>query len=263
MLSCDTVKGKIIVDDSVTGDLVLEGPEKIEGDLIINNATGIISISSSTIESVEGKFELVGLESLQRIGMNALTSINELEMRKLPALRDLTFGSKGVTEATVVTITDTLIDDLSGLMLDKVESLDINNNKRLTNFESSLVNVTDSLKINNNGKGMTVTMASLESAKEIQIANVGSFNVPALETVSASLKLDKCDIKSFRAANLTSIKNALSFINNVQITNISLPVLKDIGGDLRIVNNTKLTDIGSFPKLESMASINFGGNFKK
>merc|ERR1712054_282235 len=31
----------------------------------------------------------------------------------------------------------------------------------------------------------------------------------------------------------------------------------------RIVNNTEFTDISGFPKLESTASINFGGNFEE
>lgn len=185
-------------------------------------------------------------------------------MIKLTNLRSLVFGTEGVTKANSVQISDTWIDNLSGLKLATVDSLKIDNNQRLVKFESTLVNVTTELIINNNGKGMEIDLDELESAEEIQIANVKAFRVPLLETVGASLKLDKCDnLESFMAPNLTKVKDAVSFINNKKLSNISLPLLKEIGGDLRIVNNTKLTDIDGFPKLETMASINFGGNFEK
>merc|ERR1712000_554479 len=160
---------------------------------------------------------------------------------KLTSLRELTFGSEGVTKASKVRITDTFLNTLSGFMLSTVESL----------------------QIDNNGRGMEISMDKLESASEIQIANVKSFSVSALETVDASLKLDECDnMESFAAPNLTKITDALAFINNKKLSNVSLPMLKEIGGDLRIVNNTELTELDGFPKLERAASINMGGAFE-
>lgn len=262
-IDCDVVDADITVDESVSGDLLIEGPKQIKN-LIINNATNLISIKSSSINSIEGTFELKELNSLNTIQMDSLETINELEMQKLTSLRSLTFGTEGVTKGSVVKIADTFINDLSGLKLATVETLNINNNQRLAKFSSGLVNVTDTLIINNNGKNMEINLSKLESASEIQIANVKAFRVPSLENVGASLKLDKCEnLQSFIAPNLTKVKNAVSFINNKNLGNVSLPKLKEIGGDLRIVNNTKLTDLDGFPKLEVMASINFGGNFEK
>merc|ERR1712000_425525 len=259
-IDCEVVDADITVDEDVAGALVIDGPEQIKGNLIINNATGLISIQSNTINSIGGRFELKELNSLNTITMDSLRNVNELEMEKLTSLRELTFGSEGVTKASKVRITDTFLNTLSGFMLSTVESLQIDNNGRLARFDSDLVNITDTLIINNNGRGMEISTDKLESASEIQIANVKSFSVSALETVDASLKLDECDnMEAFAAPNLTKITDALAFINNKKLSNVSLPMLKEIGGDLRIVNNTELA---GFPKLERAASINMGGAFE-
>jgi hypothetical protein len=264
VIDCDVVDADITVKEDVAGALSIEGPKQLKGDLIINNASSILSISSSSINSIGGRFELKELNSLNSINMDALESVSELHLEKLTALQSIKFGTDGVTKADSVEITDTDLSSLSGLMLTTVKNLNINNNDRLTKFDSALVNVTGQLLINNNGRDMEIDLNDLESASEIQIANVKSFKVPKLETVKASLKFDKCDnLESFSAPNLTKVTNALSFINNKKLANITLPKLEEIGGDLRIVNNTKLEEINGFPKLESAASINFGGNFEE
>ncbi|KAF4121077.1 GPI-anchored cell wall organization protein Ecm33 [Geosmithia morbida] len=263
-ISCDTITGDLTVDEALAGDLTITGPKTIKGDLIVNNATNLLSLTSSTISSIEGRFVLTSLNSLNTISMDNLRTIGNLEMQKLPALRDLIFGTEGVTKASQIEVSDTFLSSLSGLKISSVDSLNINNNDRLTKFESDLVNITDTLIITSNGRDMEISMQKLESAAEIQIANVKSFQAPLLSNVSASLKFDKCDeLKSFSAPNLTSVKDAVSFINNKKLTNISFPILKTIGGDLRIVNNTLLKTIDGFPKFESCASINFGGNFNQ
>jgi len=226
-IDCEVVDADITVDEDVAGALVIDGPEQIKGNLIINNATGLISIQSNTINSIGGRFELKELNSLNTITMDSLRNVNELEMEKLTSLRELTFGSEGVTKASKVRITDTFLNTLSGFMLSTVESLQIDNNGRLARFDSDLVNITDTLIINNNGRGMEISMDKLESASEIQIANVKSFSVSALETVDASLKLDECDnMESFAAPNLTKITDALAFINNRSSLTFLCPCLR-------------------------------------
>lgn len=263
-IPCSTITGDVTVSSDLAGDVTISGPKTIKGDLIVNNATGLLSLTSTTLSSIEGRFELTSLNSLNSISMENLRSINDLAMQKLPALRDLTFGSEGVTKASKIEVSDTFLSDLSGLKVNSVDTFNINNNDRLTTFESDLVNITNTLIITSNGRDMKVALSQLESAAEIQIANVKSFSVPLLANVSASLKFDQCDeLLSFAAPNLTAVTDAVAFINNKKLSNISFPILKEIGGDLRIVNNTKLTDIDGFPKFESAASLNFGGNFEE
>lgn len=237
----------------------------IKGDLIIKNASNILSISSNTIGSIGGMFELSSLNGLSAIRMDSLRTINELSMVKLTQLRELQFGSEGVTKGTKVTVSDTFLDSLSGLKLASVDILEINNNRRLTKFDSDLVNVTTGIFIVDNGNNIDINLGKLTQAKEIQIRNAKSLLIPRLKTVTGSLKLDKnSEMESLFAPNLTKVTDAVSFINNTKLSNVSLPLLTEISGDLRIFNNKELTAIDGFPVLETVkGGINLGGNFER
>lgn len=71
-------------------------------------------------------------------------------------------------------------------------------------------------------------------------------------------------MESLFAPNLTKVTDAVSFINNTKLSNVSLPLLTEISGDLRIFNNKELTAIDGFPVLETVkGGINLGGNFER
>lgn len=263
VIDCDVIDADVTVLESVTGALVIDGPEEITGNLIISNVTGLLSLTSNTIETIEGTFTLDNCESLNTVQMDALRTISELKMNRLTQLRSLIFGSEGVTSADIVSVSDTHLDSLSGLKLATVDTININNNARLTTFESDLVNITNELIINSNGDDFDISMPLLETAAEIQIANTRSLSVPLLESVSKSIKLDRNpEMEAFIAPNLTKVEGTVSFINNKALANVSLPQLTEIGGGLTIINNTELIDVDGFPKLEIVGSILLGGNFE-
>lgn len=265
VISCDVVDADITVDSDLAGDVVINGPKQIKGDFIVNNASGLISLTSTTINSITGEFQLQNLELLSTLEMASLKSVGEISMIKLPQLSSLNFGTEGVTKMTSIRITDTFISDLSGLSVATVENFQIDNNKRMTTFDSDLVNITGQLIINNNGNNMDITMDKLELAAEIQISNVKSFSVPALTKITASIKFDKNpEFKTFNAPNVTEITNDVSFINNKKLTNVSMPLLEKIQGGFTIQNNTAMTTIDGFPLLESVSgAIILRGNFEK
>ncbi|KAK1247350.1 hypothetical protein MKX07_002259 [Trichoderma sp. CBMAI-0711] len=261
-ISCEVVNADIIVDESVAGDLILNGPKQIKGDLIVNNATQLISIQSNTINAITGKFQLDSLELLSSVNMQALKTLNELNMVKLPQLNSLIFGTTGVTKASSIQITDTFLSDLSGLNINSVDTLTITNNNKLTAFNSDLVNITKLLSVSSNGNNMEINMTKLQSAAEIQLSNVKSFLVPSLKTISQSLKFDaNPSLKTFSAKNVTKIGDSVTFINNNKLTNVSFPLLTSVG-DLTIQNNTAMDAIEGFPKLETVAGgVILRGNF--
>lgn len=264
VIDCDVVDADVTVLESAGGAIVIDGPEKIKGDLFVSNVTNLLSLTSNTISSIEGTLTIDNCESLGTIQFDSLRTLKELKLNRLTQLRSLVFGSEGVTKADVVSVTDTHLDSLSGLMLSTVNSIYINNNGRLTTFESDLVNITSELIIHSNGDDFEISMPLLESAAEIQIANTRSLSVPLLEKVSKSLKLDRNpEMDSFLAPNLTKVDGTVSFINNKALANVSLPELTEIGGGLTIINNTELIDIDGFPSLEIVGSILLGGNFER
>lgn len=265
-IDCDVVNGDITIDKDVAGTVVINGPKQIKGDFVAKGAGDLISISSTSINAIGGKFELSNLESLSNLEFSSLTSLGELSFIKLPRLGELNFGTEGVTKIKTIQITDTFISDLSGLSVATVEKFQIDNNRKMNTFNSDLVNITSELKIFDNGNDiMEITMNKLELAAEIQISSAKSFMVPALKEVTKSLKLNaNPELKSFSAPNLTVIEETLSLIDMNKLTNVSFPELEEIGGGFTIQNNTKLLAIDDFPKLEKVTGgVALRGSFEK
>ncbi|KAH6609519.1 hypothetical protein Trco_002865 [Trichoderma cornu-damae] len=262
IIPCDVVDADITVDASVAGDLSIEGPKQLKGDLIITNATQLISISSSTINAIGGNFELDSLELLSSVNMQSLKTLNKLNLVKLPQLSNLIFGTTGVTKASSIQVTDTFLSDLSGLNLNSVDTLTITDNNKLTSFNSDLANITTLLSVTSNGNNMEINMTKLQTAAEIQLSNVKSFRAPSLKTITQSLKFDNNpELVTFTAQNLTTIANSVTFINNNKLTNVSFPLLTSVG-DLTIQNNTALGAVEGFPKLQSVSGgVILRGNF--
>ncbi|SPJ82141.1 related to sporulation-specific gene SPS2 [Fusarium torulosum] len=266
VISCDVVDADIIVDKSVEGNVLIDGPKEIKGNFQAKGAGKLLGISSNTITTIGGNFELENLESLNTLGFSSLKSLGTLSFIKLPRLGELMFGTAGVTKIKNIRITDTFISDLSGLKVTSVESFQIDNNRKMNAFNSDLVNVTSELLIFDNGNDvMEITMNKLETAAEIQISSAKSFKVPALMEVTKSLKLNaNPELKSFSAPNLTTITETLSLVDMNKLTNVSFPVLQEIGGGFNIQNNTKLQSIDDFPKLEKVTGgIELRGSFEK
>lgn len=265
---CDTIDAKVTVSSSLSGNLIINGPKEFKQDFIVNGTQNLLAISSTSLKTIGGKFTVQDAGLLSTIELSSLTKINELDLNRLGQLNSLKFSSSGVEQASTVNIADTFLSDISGLNLAEVDSLTINNNRRLTKFDSNLVNITKVLILTNNGNDMQVNLTELETAEEIQVSNVKSISTPALTKVTNSFKFDtNPNLESFEAANLTSVgtsKNggSVSFINNDKLTNISFPFLKTISGDLTIVNNTKLDEIMGFPELKSVENMLLGGTFE-
>lgn len=260
-VDCEVVEGDIIVD--AEGPVQLDGPKQIKGDLIISNATELISFSSTTINSIRN-FELEGLEKLNSLQMDSLETVTSLKMIKLNSLREVTFGSDGITKAKEVLISDT---DLSSVAINckEVEDFKIDNNKRLVQFDSNLEEVSGTLTFNRNGRDqLEISMPKLQKVGTIDIRNVKSFKAPKLGESKGEIAFNQCDeMESFTFPNMTKTGAGVTIINNKKLANVSFPILKDVGGSLRIVNNTKLVEIEGFPKLETAEDINMGGNFEK
>lgn len=261
---CSTIDGDVIVDQSLSGSLTLSGVTQIKGDLIINNATLLTSFTASDLQTIDGKFELVALNLLSNLQMENLQSVTEIYFEKLTQLSQITFGSKGVSKAQNITITDTFLSTLDGMDIAEVGTFEVYSNAQLNSFTSALVNVTDSLIFSTNGASMTINMSMLEMAQSIQLREMKSFTAPALKEVGSLSFNSNPELQSFTADNLTEIAQSLTFADNEALTNFSFASLKQIAGDLYLVNNTKLTAIDGMPQLDSVyGGIQIAGNFQK
>jgi hypothetical protein len=266
LASCSTIKGSVLVASDATGEIALNGPQQITGDLICNNATNLINLGSTTIGSIGGTFGLNGLTLLSTLSMGALTSVGSIDWVALPALSSLTFPAV-VSSAKSVIVSNTFLSSLDGINLDTVATIQIDNNNRLKTFSTQVTNITSSLMIFANGQQLDVSLPNLVFAADMTFRAINSVKIPSLAIVNGSLGFYDSFVDSISAPNLTSVgntatgKGSLAFVDNVKLTNISMPLLASVGGADQIANNTILGAI-SFPDLQNVGgAIDFSGNF--
>jgi hypothetical protein len=262
-INCRTVEGSIVFSDSdaLVGDINISGPQSIKGDLIINGTKNVVSLRSTTIGSIGGKFQLTGLERVSSIDFTALQSVGEIEWVTLPALETIDFGTEGVTTVKSVKISDTHLSSLSGLNMVSVGTFDISNNNRLTEWTTQMTNITEIVTVSQNSDELTVSFPQLTWAKQIEMRGIKSLDVPALVKVNVSLRFDDNELlETFIAPNMTEA-GVISFINNNNLNNLSFPALTK-SGDITIRNNQKLIEVDAFPELTSVdGAVTFKGNF--
>lgn len=264
--SCTTFNGNIVISPSTSGIISINGPQQITGNLECQDAGGLTSLGSTSIASIGGTFALNNLTLLSTLSMGALKSANAIHWVALPALSQLNFPAT-VTRAKNVAISNTFLSTLDGINLETVQSLEIDNNNRLKTFSTQITNVTTSLNINANGNNLDVSFPNLIRAANMTFRNVSTISIPSLAIVDGSLGFYGNYMPSISAPNITSVgskadgQGSLAIVANAKLANISMPLLKNVGGAVQIANNSALTGI-SFPELTYVGgAIDFSGNF--
>jgi hypothetical protein len=266
LADCSTIAGSVVVSSSASGVISIDGPQQIKGDLICENAGGLTSLGSATIGTITGAFTLNNLTLLSTLSMSDLQAVGSIAWTALPALSQLTFPST-VTKATSIIISNTFLSTLDGINIDTVQTLQIDNNNRLKTFSTQITNITSSVNINANGNSLDVSFPNLIWAANMTLRNVSSISIPSLAVVNGSLGFYGNYMTSILAPNLTSVgstatgQGSLAFVANGELANVSMPLLKTVGGADQIANNTALSAI-SFPALTTVGgAIDFSGNF--
>ncbi|KAI9048724.1 hypothetical protein LZ554_007555 [Drepanopeziza brunnea f. sp. 'monogermtubi'] len=263
---CSTMSGSVIISSSASGTIDLSGIEQITGNLSCENAGNLVSIQSTTLTTIGASFHLYNLTLLSTLSMTTLTKVDSINWIALPALPNLVFNGP-LSDANSVTISNTFLSTLSGINLMSVDTLQIDNNNNLKQFDTQIGNITKTLNINANGNLLAVTFPNLVWAANMTFRNISSIKIPSLATINGSLGFYGNYMSSIAAPNLTSVGNfatgsgSLALVANGKLANISFPLLKSVGGANQIANNTALDAI-SFPSLTSVGgAIDFSGNF--
>ncbi|KAI0179097.1 hypothetical protein GGR52DRAFT_289557 [Hypoxylon sp. FL1284] len=263
---CDEVKGSVLVSAQASditidlgGDL-----EEIGGDLTVENNGLLSTLQSSSLKTIGGAFTLTNVTKLSTLNFPKLGEVGSINWATLNALPEPTFGTPGITKAKSVSISDTFIENIDGINVDSLTDMNINNNRRLTKFSTSIKSLSNTMYIQANGLNLSMEMPNLEWIANMTIANVTSFSVPSLKAVNGSMRFDSNYFTTFSAANLTSIQDGdLSFVSNPELTNISIPLLKHIGGGFTVANNTGLEKLDGFGSLNEIGgAVKVRGSFK-
>lgn len=259
--SCKTVKGTVVIGPNAGSNIDISGPKEITGDLRVLNNGALQTFTSSSLATVGGSFTMRNVTMLNSLSFPSLTSVQTLAWQSVTNLNSLELGP--LTQADEVTISDTFLDSLDGIDVTNVNKLDINNNRRLKKFSTKLSTLSDNLNLQANGMGLEVDLPKLIWIANMTISNVTQFSVPSLKVVNGSARFDSNYFASFSAPNLTKTESGdISFVGNSALHNLTFPLLTSIGGGLLIANNTKLSSVTAFPKLQTVGgAIKLRGNF--
>lgn len=262
--NCETYDGDVIIDSTASGQIAINGVQQITGDLTCNNATQLTAITSDQLGSIGGTFGLSGLTILSTLQFDSLTGVNRINWVGLPALQSLNFA-QGVSRSNQIYISNTQLNNINGIELTAVGSMDINNNPYLTTVNvNDLANVTTALSFSANGRDLEISFPNLEAAANLTFRNVSKIDMPSLASVAGSMGFYSDNFKTFSAPNLTQTGGTLAFVDSPQLGNISFPELQIIGGGFLIANNTNLTQINGLPKLQTIVgALDFAGTFSR
>lgn len=262
LLSCTTLTGDVVIGNQTDATLDFTGIDTIDGDLTLLNNKLVSSLKSTTTTKISGAFHLQNLTTLSTLSFTELTSVGSINFVSLTNIDVLTFTA-GIKTASSIVVSDTFLSSLDGVDVVSADTININNNRRLVSYTSSLGNLTNLLNINANGLDLQVSFPELIWIANMTISNVSSFSVPSLKTVNGSMRFDSNFFTSFSAPNLTATTSGdVSFVSNAQLSNITLPQLTTIGGGFLLANNTAQDKVNGFNKLKTVGgAVNMRGNF--
>ena len=268
---CTTYDGSIAINTALAvakdqnghQSLSVDGVREVTGNITVTNAVNLASLSMGSLQQAGG-IELGDLTILSEFSAPQLTKVDTLNFTALPALQGMSFGTKGITQAISILITNTGLTDLQGINnLASIEVFNINNNNALQNISLDIKQVKRSVDIeaNEGTSGLAVSFPNLENALNMTFRNCSSIDLSSLAVVNASLGFYSNSFESFNGPNLTNV-GQLIFVDNTELTNITLPKLETIKQLYQIANNTKLDKIDGFQKLKNVnGALDFSGNF--
>lgn len=189
-----------------------------------------------------------------------LTSIGAIHWEALAGLQTLTFTT-GVTDIGDVSIVNTGLRTLDGIVLRTVGTFNIENNANLQEVNvNNLTNATNLINFSGNSQKLEIMFPNLGTAKNITVRNVQSVSIPSLEKLTGQLGFWGTNLTTFSAPNLTTTAD-LTFSGNVDLTNVSMPVLSKVDGGFIITRNDELSTI-ELPSLKMVTgAIDFSGTF--
>ncbi|CAL9730310.1 cell wall protein Ecm33p [Monosporozyma unispora] len=257
--SCKTITGNLTVTGEL-GSAAIANVQKIDGSLIIKNATQLVSFSADSISEITGSLELTDLTILTTASFGSLETVNSINLVTLPAIS--TFNSK-LSSADNIYISDTTLESIDGFsVLSEVNTFNINNNRFLTSIQSSLETVSDALSFQFNGDNTTIVLDNLIWANNITLSDVASASFKNLQSVNASLGFLNNSLESIKLNNLSSVGQTFTISYNEDLTDLELDQLTKVGGGLVVANNTNLVKIDAFKKLQTIGgALNVLGKF--
>lgn len=263
LASCTTFSGSIAVATGTTEDISISGVKRISGNLVAIENSQMRRIGAGDLETIGGSMTFTGLTRLSAVDFPKLKQVKSILWGALPNLGEIGFTAQ-VEQADSIDIQNTGLKSLTGINIQQAKTIKVANNPYINEIKMQLGNVSTSLDFADNNKALKVELTNLIWASNLTFRSCGSVSLPSLEKLNGSLGLYNNAFDTFAAPNLTEVGEALAFIGNDQLKNVSLPLVTKINDDLRLANNTALMTVDFLPSLKSVGgAFDISGNMTK
>ncbi|GME85960.1 unnamed protein product [Ambrosiozyma monospora] len=260
---CAKIKGDVVVEEYEGSLLELEGVAVIEGSLTIKNSGGLSSIEAPELQVVTGTLALDTLTSLSSLSFPKLMDIDSIEWKVLPILSHANFN-RGIKKIKSVVMQDTSLTGFVGFNVEKLNRLNINNNRFLERIDSTVKEVDGELVIAANSKGLKVVLSDLEYAEKVVIKDADEVDIGKLENVKQSAEFINNKFTELDVSHLKEVGASLSISKNANLKKADFSSLSDVGGGLIVIDNMELNKIDCFPSLKTIGgAIEFHGDIEE
>lgn len=260
---CSTFSGDIALATGISGNVVLDGIKEVTGSITGMNITTLQQISGATMQTIGGTFTLQGATQLNAMNFPALSSVGGIAFSAL-GLGYQHFGFGNVSQIGSLSLVDTALQDLSGISMTSGDSIDISQNRYLSNITLQTKQLTGMLSLAGNGQGtLLCNFPNLTTAGGVDIRNVSTLEMPVLGSTSQDFSVVGNTFTTLSLPNLTTVAGFI-VDNNNQLTNMSVPKLTTVGASVDVWNNSALSGSVNFPSLASVAgSVYIVGAYNK
>lgn len=268
--ACTTWKGDIDIDPLYSGELNLAGVRKIDGDFTAKNVTNLQTLTADSLSEITGDWTLSDVTRLVQLTLPSMRTVGgAVTWNALSGVQSVSVGP--ITKARSMLVTNTRLQNLDSFNLVSVAKWEVSNNNQLQRINAQLGNVSDTLIIQGMPNSLpTVSFPNLIWAQNMTFINCSSIELPSLQVLNGSLALKGNSLETFSTPNLTEVGSSIStggsltLNDNAMLSNISMPLLKRIGGSFQIQNNPELAEVNQFPVLANIiGALDFFGVFTK
>ncbi|PMD43059.1 hypothetical protein L207DRAFT_563830 [Hyaloscypha variabilis F] len=257
LANCSSFAGSIAIGETASGDVYLNGPSEIVGNLVVENVLALTSLNSDTLERLDGNFSLQNMTLLSTLSFPLLTTVVSINFHALPNIAGFTFTA-GLSSVSNVTISNTFLSSLAGINLLNADLVQISNNPHLLNADLPLETSKQGIEFTSNGISLNVTLPQLTTAGSITLNNVSFAFFPSLSFLSGSLSVQGNSITALTADSLSVVTQDVILTENADLKEVSFQGLLS-AGSIDIEENPLLTTL-NFGKLARAGDVNIGGN---
>ena len=258
---CAIINGDIVVAETFSGPLVLEGIQEVKGNIICNGIANLTSVASNDLVLIEQTFELHDLPLLTTLSFQTIQRVQNVSIINVPSLWNFQANPDiDLTNFQLSGSNQTQLFLYGGANSTNL-SITLTNNRQLNLFGILNTTTMESLTIAGNGNNFTFVMPALQTVGDLTVWNATTLALP-LKNVTGSLTIAYNNSTFIDFSTLIQVHGGIFIDENPRLRNLAFPALQTVNGLFQVAGNAQLQSI-NLPSLMQGGALDFTGNFSR